>query len=165
MKHILEARAKMEIIRRGLSQGKSIVQLSINMPGLNKHNPSASRLINIGERELILSFNTNNICIEKSIRIHTELGPHVFVTTSVSTLFLKKTCMIIEDTHPLGKYFDFDVYDNQGNGITRAMLENMPRKCFICNKAAKVCAFYNNHTTDELLKKLIEDVTNYVCTC
>ena len=59
-----------------------------------------------------------------------------------------KTLIQLEETHPLGRFVDIDVYTNKGQ-ISRAYLD-MKKKCMICEKNAFVCMQENRHSLEEI---------------
>ena len=63
----------------------------------------------------------------------------------------------IEETHPLGRLFDMDVYDKTGNGISREQLGAPPRRCLLCGQGAKSCGRSRSHTIEELYAR-VEDI-------
>lgn len=60
----------------------------------------------------------------------------------------------MEETHPLGRLFDVDVYDEAGSGISREELGSPVRKCLICEKDAKLCGRSRSHTVKELYERI-----------
>jgi len=74
----------------------------------------------------------------------------LYAVKSQDPLFVKKITIHVEETPPLGRLFDIDVYDKAGNGIGRAELGYPVRRCLICEKDAKLCGRSRSHTVEEL---------------
>lgn len=65
----------------------------------------------------------------------------------------------LESKGHFGRLYDIDVEDKNGS-CSREDLELPERKCFLCEKEAKVCARSREHTVNEMLlwvEKLIDD--------
>ena len=67
---------------------------------------------------------------------------------------LKKTTVLLEETHPLGRLFDVDVLNENLEPVSRTELEMPGRKCLICNRNAKVCGRSRAHSVQELQEKI-----------
>jgi len=72
---------------------------------------------------------------------------------------IKKVLLMLEEQHPLGRLWDFDVLESNGRAISRTHLGFPPRQCFICSEAAHACARSKAHTIEVLLRK-IESMIN-----
>ena len=58
----------------------------------------------------------------------------------------------IEETHPIGRLFDMDVIDTDGQKLSRPSY----RKCIICGCQAQECARTRKHTVEEMQAKIEE---------
>jgi triphosphoribosyl-dephospho-CoA synthetase len=56
----------------------------------------------------------------------------------------------MEESSPLGRLADIDVYTPEGKALSRGTL----RPCLLCNEYAAVCAREGRHTVDQLLKEM-----------
>ena len=65
---------------------------------------------------------------------------------------LKNLTTEIEETHPIGRLFDMDVIDTDGQKLSRPSY----RKCIICGCQAQECARTRNHTVEEMQAKIEE---------
>jgi holo-ACP synthase len=63
----------------------------------------------------------------------------------------KRMLVELEANHALGRFWDLDVIDSEGNLISRTELGYESRKCFICDGEAKACARSRKHSYEELL--------------
>ena len=58
----------------------------------------------------------------------------------------------IEETYPIGRLFDMDVIDTDGQKLSRPSY----RKCIICGCQAQECARTRKHTVEEMQAKIEE---------
>lgn len=60
--------------------------------------------------------------------------------------------MKIEDTYPLGRFVDIDVYDSiTKRSISRIELGNEERKCYLCDNKAHICVRSRTHSQGSLI--------------
>ncbi len=84
-------------------------------------------------------------------------GPVAYFSVNSSASFIKKVCINIEDSCPLGRLFDMDVIDVQGNKLERPF----QRRCIICNKEGRSCAAGRLHSVMELQKVTKNIIENH----
>ena len=73
---------------------------------------------------------------------------------------IKDAMTSIEETHPIGRLFDIDVLDPDGNKMSR----NTFRKCFICNCQAQECASRRRHSVPEMQEYIDSKIQEYLST-
>ena len=61
----------------------------------------------------------NLIEIEHEYIIYKNSGPEYFAVISISSCVIKKLTTSIEETHTLGRIYDYDVLDSNGRHIER----------------------------------------------
>ena len=94
------------------------------------------------------------------VHIHTNVsvaGCEGFVCVSLQPKQIKNVCTAIEDNHPLGRLFDMDVIDVNGEKISRTDL----RGCLVCGKAGRECAAGRLHSVQELQTVTNKIINNY----
>lgn len=74
---------------------------------------------------------------------------------------LKGITVSLENTHPLGRLFDFDVFDSFGNQIKRELIGVDKRTCVICNGDTQICRHLNKHPISEVLMKYNQIMNEY----
>lgn len=91
----------------------------------------------------------------------TDDGPEACWVIDTPSILLKEWAMEIEENHPLGRLFDFDVLDDNLCPIHREGIGLSQRTCLICKEPAHTCARNQTHTYEDLHKKIDEMVTSY----
>lgn len=82
-------------------------------------------------------------------------GPSIIMIASESDPRAVKAQMVeVEQTHPLGRLFDLDVYDCEGRPISRQDLGIAPRRCLVCGGKVEECRRTGSHTLAELWAKI-----------
>lgn len=163
LKQILEAREK-----RARTQTKlismfetTLVSFTLNIPGQEKNNiifKKAHELgINLLEKELGIQ-NVN--VVHKAVNV-TAAGTEAFLIIDMNPIQLKKITVSIEEKNDLGRIFDFDVINTNGEQISRSQLNLAQRKCLLCNDNAKVCGRSRKHSMDDLLNKIYQVINAY----
>ncbi|EAM9431389.1 TPA_asm: citrate lyase holo-[acyl-carrier protein] synthase [Salmonella enterica] len=74
---------------------------------------------------------------------------------------LKKICIILEDAHPLGRLWDFDVIGRDGKHVSRTNIGFPARRCLLCNESAHVCIRTQIHDMDSLLLTIQRRVNEF----
>jgi holo-ACP synthase len=141
---ILEAREKRVIFQEELIEKYKlpIVAIRVNYPGLYKTNQISLGIIE--EIDKVVSECFQAEIYFKVFKVTSE-GPIINLVINHKALIIKRHVLAIEETHPLGRCVDIDVYDEKARGISRSQLGLTPRKCFICDKEAVVCVREKSH--------------------
>ena len=150
---ILEAREKrferqrqlLGLVRRCMG---SLVCFTLNTPGAEKQSPHLRRAHETGFQMLCTSFASERIL--QAVVHHEETGDEAYLCLDYDSSLVKQTTVALENTHCLGRLFDIDVFDWEGDGISRDTLGLPPRRCFLCETEAKICIRNRAHTMDEL---------------
>ncbi|MBR5250883.1 MAG: citrate lyase holo-[Clostridia bacterium] len=77
-------------------------------------------------------------------------GEEGFFVINHDAIKLKEFFAKIEETHPLGRFMDVDVFDDNGVQITREAINEPPRKCLLCDRDARECYLLRSHTPQQL---------------
>jgi len=135
-----------------------IVAIGMNIPGPKKTSPDIIKALKAGGQAIYDSLQEQNIQVEEEKEIMKKEGClKIFAVKSEDPLLVKKIMINIEETHPLGRLFDIDVYDKTGKGMSREQLGITVRRCLLCGQEAKACGRSRNHTIEELYKR-VEDI-------
>ena len=88
-------------------------------------------------------------------------GPIFLGVLNTDSLALKKITISIEENHPLGRLFDFDVWENSTHQLSRRELGYGYRKCLICEDSAFLCRRSGKHSIEDLITKINKEATDY----
>ncbi|MEH0832559.1 citrate lyase holo-[acyl-carrier protein] synthase [Pectobacterium cacticida] len=86
-------------------------------------------------------------------------GPEALWALSDDALSVKAATATLEDSHALGRLWDFDIFSSEEGLLGRSRLARRGRRCLVCEQEAHACSRSRRHALPELLKH-IEDMTN-----
>lgn len=156
---ILLAREKRIIeIQKHLSAHYSTLLIKANIPGEDKNRFEAHFLVRHFLNHIQTAYHIIDIKSYESAD-----GPYVIMhVMNIHAQELKINMIEIEDNEPLGRFIDLDVFEDTYISISRIALGQRPRKCFLCNLDASICARSHNHRYDELIRHIETSVTQYI---
>lgn len=67
---------------------------------------------------------------------------------------IKAQCIELEQTHPLGRLWDFDIFCPQNGPVGRHSLDRTTRRCLVCDEPAHNCARSRRHPLDEVVSRV-----------
>lgn len=74
----------------------------------------------------------------------------------------KQRASLLEDTHPLGRLFDIDVFDPESRApLSRTEIGLEQRRCLICSRPARECMRSQAHPYPEILSHIHQTVEAY----
>lgn len=153
LEDILEARdIRVEYQQYLLNEYKNtIISYKLNIPGAIKYDSIIKDIFDEGLRILRQKLAEAGITIIHEKVVYKNSGPEFFGVFYESEYLIKKITTTIEETHALGRLFDFDVLDAKGKQVSRKELGFEPRKCFICNNNAFECGRSRKHDINDLI--------------
>ncbi|KGK89326.1 citrate lyase holo-[acyl-carrier protein] synthase [Clostridium sp. HMP27] len=158
---ILNAREERVYLIENLIEKYSlpIVCLRINYPGEIKNNDLTSNISKVLREEIFNIFR--DYVLYEDFKFTAE-GPLLILVVNDNALIVKKKTIELEENHLLGRLGDIDVYDKDGNGISRKDLGYPSRKCFICSDMAQNCVRAQKHSINEVIKFIQERYIKYL---
>lgn len=132
-----------------LSRYGTVVQISLNIPGLPK-TFSGDRLAVTFAADLLRKEAGFHISLV-DVSLFLDNGAGCSLTMGIESnnpVAIKRAGIRIEDT-PWGAILDIDVM-TIGGAIHRKDLYGNERKCLICDNPAKICARMNRHSYEDL---------------
>ena len=139
---ILQAREQRKELIDTLCKTHNVLTVKANVPGENKL---------IGEAALLVSLFTKLVTNFVSGQVYMDTnadGRCAIVVFQDDAQIVKKQAVLLEDTHPLGRFVDIDVRERgSNNSLSRGKL----RKCFVCENPAFVCGRTCAHTQQQLI--------------
>ncbi|MCM1005291.1 MAG: citrate lyase holo-[acyl-carrier protein] synthase [Prevotella sp.] len=130
---------------------KSLIVLTINIPGAEKRTDSSLVIARAGHKAILKALGDKLIHEE-----HSDLptGWESYFLTELSAEQAKTIAIDIENSHPLGRLMDIDVIGNDGVPLSRRF-DGMPsRRCLICDDDARACMRSQKHSVEELTAKI-----------
>lgn len=141
----------------------SALSVLLNIPGSVKDSEEYRRAFDISLEDIkeLLSYLRIKIIIEWVSYYKT--GPEAIFILDTKATYLKRKMIEIETNHPLGRILDLDVYENNGEQLSRVNFNQNNRKCLLCDDNAKICSRIQKHDVNDLLSeinKIISDLSS-----
>jgi holo-ACP synthase/triphosphoribosyl-dephospho-CoA synthase len=139
------------------------LSLSLNVPGFPKSNPTVSSFFQACLQDLKCHFISHQIDIQENdaVEICDAAGDFYLVPFSMNHFSLpeiKQICEGFEENHPLGRFVDVDLNDEQGNTVS----SGKSKLCFFCReKPAIECRREKSHNFDELRSFMFSEMDEY----
>ncbi len=127
----------------------SILMISSNIPGGDKHRPGLSRMLAGACHSLRQTLDLEMLFAGRDL-----LGPFHLASTRLPPLDAKRASLILETAGPAGRLLDIDVYGRDGAQVDRATLGLPPRACLVCLEPAGECIRLQRHGEPELLARV-----------
>ncbi len=156
VEQILKSREERALLQSTLISdfGYPVVSFTMNIAGETKNSPLIRRAFYEGISALCDALGKNNIMCENTKTAPT--GCEFVAAVKMDAHKIKKTCVNIEESHPIGRLFDMDVIDTDGTHMER----QTPRGCIVCGKEGRSCAARRVHTAKTVYnvsRKLMKD--------
>ena len=133
-----------------------VIVIKANVPGENKNLSISYLLVNIFKNEVISKIRSINSYFYESAD-----GPYFLILTK-KCKSLKKDLVLLEESHPLGRYIDLDFFIDNPVSISRSEVGFNKRNCVMCNDDVIKCMRSNKHTSAEIIQKINEDIRSYL---
>lgn len=120
-----------------------LVSFTMNIAGPVKTSPLIRRAFDAGLSDL------ENALVGRILNrdvIHAVTGDEAMLSVDMDASELKSICTAIEERYPMGRLFDMDVLDTNGNKLDRPS----ERCCLVCGKPGRGCASRRLHSVAEL---------------
>ncbi len=140
----------------GRYPGKSLLCMTVQLPGAEKRNALSLRIAAAGVAAIREAFGPSYEELQDL-----ETGYEAFFLVPMPPQEAKRRCCTLEEIHPLGRLMDIDVLGPDGIPIERAALGLPPRPCLLCGRPARVCMRAKNHSQAELLAEIRRRITDY----
>jgi len=164
LQSILAARDNRAFMKGQIAQkGLPCLSLSLNVPGFPKSNPITKTFFDDCLRALKYTFIAHQIAIHEknAIEVCDAAGDFYLVPFSVNHLSLieiKQICEDFEENHPLGRFIDADLNDQQGHSVS----SGKSKLCFYCNERPAIeCRRENTHDPEQLRSFMFSEMENF----
>ncbi|MBU1141967.1 MAG: citrate lyase holo-[acyl-carrier protein] synthase [Firmicutes bacterium] len=155
----LDAREnRLNEINHLMTPDNTIILVKANIPGTNKNIREAHLLV----RLFCLKIQNLYPLKKAEIKVSPD-GPYcLFAVDTNNSLDIKKHMVMIEETHPLGRFIDLDVFHLNQFSLSRTDLHIPNRKCYLCNQDALFCSRNQTHPVDSLIGFIENQVRSYL---
>ena len=134
---------------RGESEGVSLLQVTVNMPGPVKNSDRIRHIFDTCMMLIGRAFPSAGVLPESSRDKNS--GPEGFVSLCEPAREIKKSVCRLEEESPLGRLWDIDVFITPVASVSRRDIGLDERKCFLCGDSAHACARSGKHPLEEIL--------------
>ena len=128
-----------------------LISFTVVTPGVNKNTDAAHWAFHIGLQALEACLNAAGMRILHREFATAAIGPCAYYVVPCESLALKRLVVEIEENHPQGRLFDFDVIESEGNRVSRQELGFPPRACLLCARPYFECMRDRSHSVQSLL--------------
>lgn len=152
---LLESRDRRAAHQKDLLEkfpGKSLICLTVQLPGPEKRNETSLKIADAGVAAVREAFT-----IDYEELMDLDTGYEGYFVVSLPPLDAKRIAVGIEDTHPLGRLMDIDVLHvmpGLTGHLSRGDIGLPERRCLLCDRPARYCMRAKTHTTEELLAEI-----------
>lgn len=149
LQEILDAREARVMRQKELlaEYNKPILSFTMNIPGPIKLDRDVAIGFFVGCRLLRDALAGKILYLEEHRK---ETGCEAFFVVDLPTRELKELTVDLEDGESVGRLFDMDVIDTDGQALSREELGYPRRGCLICMENAVVCARSRAHSVQQL---------------
>ena len=137
--------------------GGTLVCLLVNYVGQVKTNSVTRRIFEEGAKAIFSLLEVDYLAVNLF-----ETGEEGFFVTQLDAEKAKRVLCQVEETHPLGRFMDIDVFDRDGRQISRQDVGFEPRKCLLCDCDARECYILRRHDAQQLKKFIDTTVEAFV---
>jgi holo-ACP synthase len=134
-----------QVLAQALGQN-TVVFVSTALPGPCKTLPGADALFGWGLAELASRFGN----IKTWVRNQDVLGSYAILEIPELANNVKQACIAIEDSKPVARLLDLDIYDVKGRRLSRSMFGEPLRTCLLCDQPAVDCIRLHRHSLDKV---------------
>lgn len=135
---------------------RCLISFVMNLPGAEKNSAVIRRSFDEGVRQIERLLGWEHITILEKQGYCRATGPEELWAVDAELLDVKRSMVVLEESHELGRLFDIDVLSysaGTGETLSRTRLGLPPRSCLLCSCAAHECSRQRKHSYEELTAK------------
>lgn len=155
MQQVLDAREKRAARQQALLDTfqKPLICFTMNIPGPEKINPLIAGGFRLGADLLEAQLIGSRIPVLHRERCEEDTGCEGYWVIDAAAEAIKKLCVQVEDSAPVGRLFDMDILRIDGSKVSRESLGLPGRNCLICDLPAYLCGRSRVHSVSQLRQK------------
>ena len=156
LEQLLSAREARALLQQQLlaQYGQTLLCVTLTAVGGVKKNALLDYVFTKTLENLTALFMQLNITPTKEIVRPLATGHEAFFVLPIDGRALKAATIELEESMPLARLWDLDVFDAKGNLLSRADFALPPRACLLCGNEAKICARTRKHAVDEIVAEM-----------
>jgi holo-ACP synthase len=129
----------------------TIISYKLNIPGPVKYSSLIKQIFEEGILVFKQKLEEASISIVQEKVWYKDSGPEYFAVFATDAHTMKQLTTSIEETHALGRVYDFDVLNTDGSQVSRQELGINQRKCLLCENNAFECGRSRRHQVSTLI--------------
>lgn len=129
----------------------ALISVTVVAPGPIKDSALTRRIFNHGITALHTLIQQKGWLIREQSVLASASGPEGLIAIEASPRDLKLATIALEQSHSLGRLWDIDVLNPEGEILSRRHFSLPARRCLLCENAAAECARGKTHTLSELI--------------
>lgn len=163
LEDVLDCREKrVERQKKTLSRyGAPVVSITLVWPGEVKDTEASRYAMEQALQSLDNVLEALNISPRMRWCDFLATGAEAIYSVDMDVAALKRLCVGLEETHPLGRLWDLDVIGVDGRPASRTEIGLSPRNCLLCDEAAHVCVRSRAHDVNELLSAIHRSIDDF----
>lgn len=138
-----------------------LISFSLVAPGAIKNSPVWRRVADYAVGEITALCQQREWVIVWEKRVDERSGPEWMAAVCAPAKELKRQMLMLETHHALGRLWDIDIVQSDGQSLSRRELGFPARCCLVCQQEAHVCARGRQHTLDLLLDEIARRIESY----
>lgn len=164
LSQMLDAREARAWAQRALIEkhGLPVISFTLNMPGPVKDGTLQRMAFTDGLAQVEAALLAESIAVAERKTTHAVTGNEALLAVRADALRVKQLLCGIETHCAIGRYFDLDVLDAQGEKISREAVGAPARRCFLCGRPAAECARSRAHGLDALRAHVEDALSAYL---
>lgn len=143
-----------------LSRTGCLISFSLNVPGRYKRFFLADRAFHEG-RQGILEAVVSGGQLRQEVLFDLPTGLESMMVLEAEPEVIKQRSLLLEQTSPIGRYYDIDILTASEGKLSRHALGYPPRRCLLCNQDAFLCRRKEMHPEAALREKMLSDLQQY----
>ncbi|KAB1991461.1 triphosphoribosyl-dephospho-CoA synthase CitG [Haemophilus parainfluenzae] len=156
LEQLLTAREERANLQQQLltQYGQTLLCVTLTAVGGVKKNALLDYVFTKTLENLTALFMQLNITPTKEIVRPLATGHEAFFVLPIDGRALKAATIELEESIPLARLWDLDVFDAKNNLLSRSDFALPPRVCLVCGNEAKICARTRKHAVDEIVAEM-----------
>ncbi|OOR99285.1 2-(5'-triphosphoribosyl)-3'-dephospho CoA synthase [Haemophilus paracuniculus] len=133
---------------------QTVLSFTLLAVGAVKKNALLDYVFTKGLAELTALFQTLGIKPTAEFIRPLATGHEAIFSLPIEATTLKRALIALEQSSPLARLWDFDVFEASGRLLSRAEFGLPPRPCLLCNDEGKICTRSRRHSLDEIVAEM-----------